>query len=193
MIILDILLSDSEDDTVQQIKIADQGSEARSIRVEIHGVPARSIIDTGADITIMEGKLFKEIACVAQLKKRDFRLADKIPHTYNRQPFSLNGRMDLEITFGDKTMKTPVYIKIDASDQFLLSEGVCRQLAIVNYHRDMCSDGGAHETKHTDKKEQEVRVTILVNVVRTVHLLLHQRTAVQVKIEWGWQTFAGGM
>ena len=59
--ILDMLLSDLKDDTVRQIKIADQGSEAQSIRVEIHGVPAHGIIDTAVDITIMGGKLFKEM------------------------------------------------------------------------------------------------------------------------------------
>ena len=69
----------------------------------------------------MGGKLFKEVASVAQLRKRDFRPADKILHTYNQQPFNLDGRMDLEIIIGDKTMKTPVYIKMDASDQLLLS------------------------------------------------------------------------
>jgi hypothetical protein len=42
--------------------------------------------------------------------------------------------MDLEITFDDKTMCTPVYIKMDAADQLLLSEGVCRQLGVVTFH-----------------------------------------------------------
>ena len=42
--------------------------------------------------------------------------------------------MDLDISFGDATMRTPVYIKMDAADQLLLSEGVCRQLGIVTYH-----------------------------------------------------------
>ena len=133
----------------------------------------------------MGGKLFKEVASVARLRKRDFRPADKIPHTYNRQPFNLDGRMDLEITFGDKTMKTPVYIKMDAPDQLLLSEGVCRQLGIVNYHRDVCSHGGGvcshggtHKTGHTNKEEEEVKVATRVNMLRTV-----QSIAVQVKIE----------
>ena len=31
-------------------------------------------------------------------------------------------------------MVTPIYIKMDAPDQLLLSEGVCRQLGIVGYH-----------------------------------------------------------
>ena len=31
-------------------------------------------------------------------------------------------------------MVTPVYVKMDAHDQLLLSEGVCLQLDIVQYH-----------------------------------------------------------
>ena len=42
--------------------------------------------------------------------------------------------MDLEIGFDDKVVKTPIYIKMDAHDQLLLSEGVCSQLGIVEYH-----------------------------------------------------------
>jgi len=99
-----LLLSDPEDDTVCQIRITDQGSEAQSVKVGIHGVPAYGIIDTAADITIIEGKLYKEVASVACLQKKDFKLADKTPCTYNCQPFSLDGQMDLNITFGDKTM-----------------------------------------------------------------------------------------
>ena len=32
--------------------------------------------------------------------------------------------MELEVEFGDTTIKTVVYIKMDARDQLLLSEGV---------------------------------------------------------------------
>ena len=80
-------------------------------------------------------------------------------------------------------MKTPVYIKMDAPDQLLLSEDVCRQLGIVNYHRDVCSHGGVHKTGHTNKEEEEVKVATCVNTLRTVHLLPHQSIAVQVKTE----------
>ena len=41
--------------------------------------------------------------------------------------------MESEIEFGDTTMRTVVYIIMDAQDQLLLSEGVCRQLGIVMY------------------------------------------------------------
>ena len=49
----------------------------------------------------------------------------------------MNGRIPLDITFGDKTMKTMIYVKMDASEQLLLGEGVCRQLGIVTYHGDV--------------------------------------------------------
>ena len=45
--------------------------------------------------------------------------------------------MDLEITFDQKVLRTPVYIKMDARDQLLLAEGVCSQLGIVEYHQNV--------------------------------------------------------
>ena len=38
------------------------------------------IIDSGADITIMGGELFKKVAAAARLKKRDFKKADLCEH-----------------------------------------------------------------------------------------------------------------
>ena len=62
---------------------------------------------------------------------------DSIYSNYERKPFKLDGRMDLEISFGEKTMMTPMYIKMDAKDPLLLSEGVCHQLGIITYHPDV--------------------------------------------------------
>ena len=69
------------------------------------------IVDSGADITIIGGMLFKKVAAVAQLMKRDFRLSDKVPRTYNQQPFKLDGIMKLNITFGERTVRTQVHVK----------------------------------------------------------------------------------
>ena len=78
--------------------------------MEITGVPAVGLVDTGADITIMGSELFKKVAAVAGLKKRQFKPADKQPHTYDRHQFKLDGRLDLDVSFNDKTMHTPVYV-----------------------------------------------------------------------------------
>ena len=53
---------------------------------------------------------------------------------YMGQHFQLDGRMDLDVQFDGKTMCTPVYIMLDAPEQLLLSEGVCRQLGIIDFH-----------------------------------------------------------
>ena len=45
----------------------------------------------------------------------------------------MDGRINLDITFCGTTLKTPVYVKLDAPEQMLLSEVVCRQLGIISY------------------------------------------------------------
>ena len=87
--------------------------------VEIQGVPARGLVGTGCDITIIGGQLFRHVAAMARLRKRHFKPPDKAPHTYNRQPFHLDGQMDLKVSFG-KELITHVYVKMDALDQLLL-------------------------------------------------------------------------
>ena len=95
------------------------------------------MVDSGADITIMGGDLFKRVATVAKLRKKDFKPPDKVPRNYDQQPFQLDGRLDLDVSFQDKTMTTPVYVKMNAKEQLLLSEGVCCQLGILSYHPDV--------------------------------------------------------
>ena len=121
----------------------------RRATVTIQDVPAQGLIDIGADITIMGGDLFKKVASVARLHKRDFKRPDKVPVTYNNQQFQLN------IAFGETTIRTPVYLKMDAQEQLLLSEGVCSQLGLVTYHPGVASthiqdsateDGGQTES-----------------------------------------------
>ena len=36
--------------------------------------------------------------------------------------------------FENKSMRTPIYVKMDAYDRLFQSEGVCRQLKILSYH-----------------------------------------------------------
>ena len=126
--------SDSEGEGIKQIRISDRGSKPQHAKVQVQGVPAEGVIDSGADITIIGGDLFRRVAAVAKLKKRDFKKADKIPRTYSQRPFTLDGRMDLDISFEGSTMRTPIYIKMDAPEPLLLSEGVCRQLGVLSYH-----------------------------------------------------------
>ena len=122
----DVLFPDSDGEKdVRQVKVTDSGSHTQFVRVEVQGVPADGVVDTAADITIMGGKLFALVASAARLRKKNFRAPDKVPRTYDRKVFRLDGCMDMDISFGDKTLNTTVYNKMDAADQLLLSEGVC--------------------------------------------------------------------
>ena len=163
--------SDSEDDGhVKQIRVKDMGSRAQLAKVNIQGVPAEGVVDSGADITIMNGELFKHVAAFAHLKK-NFKRADKTLRTYDMRPFTLDGQMDLDISFGERTMKTPVYIKMDATTPLLLSEGVYHQLHILSYHPSIgvpgnnaghsvpsdSSDDGERDVPENDQRDEEAK------------------------------------
>ena len=76
------------------IRVRDQGSDVKLARVDVQGVPADGVIDTGSDISIMGRELFARVASVAKLRKKDFRKPDKVPRTYDRRTFHLDGCMD---------------------------------------------------------------------------------------------------
>ena len=112
--------SDSDDPGVLQVRVYDKGSKAHCVKVSVQGVPMYGVVDSGADITIIGGEMFKRVAAAAKLRKREFKPPDRTPHNYDQQPFRVDGRMDLDISFLDKTMSTPVYIKMDAHEPLLL-------------------------------------------------------------------------
>ena len=56
-----------------------QGEEGspQSVTVKIEGIPVTGIIDTGSDISIVSGDLLKTVVNAAELKKEDFKPANK--------------------------------------------------------------------------------------------------------------------
>jgi len=176
---LDLLYSsESDDGEVLTVRLSDRGSKAQSVRLLVQDVPAIGIIDTAADITIMGGKLFQKVASVAKLKKKNFKPPGITPHTYDQKPFKLDGRMELDVEFNDRKMKTTIYIKMNAHDQLLLSEGVCRQLGIVQYHPDVHV---WHAPKLAEPHIHESGVSE-VRVAKSVRVLPQQCCVVSVKL-----------
>ena len=55
------------------------------------------MIDSGADITIVGGDLFRKVAMVSKPKRKDFGVADKTPRTYDQKSFVLHGCMDFTL------------------------------------------------------------------------------------------------
>ena len=74
------IYSDSDDsDEVRQVRVYDKGSKPHCANVNIQGVLMSGVVDSGADITIMGGEMFKLVAVVAKLKKRDFKPPITLP------------------------------------------------------------------------------------------------------------------
>ena len=59
------------DGTVDTVRVSDKGNKSQFVNVQVQGVTTSGILDTGVDITIMGGKLFKKIAVAARLRKKD--------------------------------------------------------------------------------------------------------------------------
>ena len=187
------LPSDAEEGDVKLIQVQDEGSQPQCAPVQIGGVPALGIIDSGADITIIGKQLFLSVAAATKMKKKECKRPDRVPKTYDRKPFALHGMLELEIAFDGRKMATTVYVKMDACDQLLLSEGVCRQLGILQYHPSVQPYGGLIESEsgvaaQPGGRQLEPKVTAIVPTVRVK--LLHscsiqpfQRVAVQVKMD----------
>ena len=98
--------------------------------------------------------------------------------------------------FSGRIMRTPIYIKMDAHEQLLLSEGVCRQLGVISYHPDVERWRGGRKqppqlgqeqpsaaTTVCDAKTEAKVPTVRVRLVQAVQLLPHQGAVVQVCAE----------
>ena len=181
--LLDFLQSDS-DGEIKEVHISDTGSQSVKVEVEIQGVPVEGVIDNASDITIMEGELFKKVASVAKLKRKSLKRADKTPRTYDMRVFTLDGRMNLDIKFGGRTMNTPVYIKMDSPTGLLLSEKICQQLRILTYHPSI--DTQTKDTHSEDSGKEKTLKTVVPMVTarlfKTERLLPRTTTAVTVDV-----------
>ena len=179
-----LLSSDSEEEgTVKIVRVEDAGSASRCIRVNVQGVPVFGLIDSGADITILGGTMFKKVATTARLHKKNFKPVDKVACSYDQRPFRLDGRMDLEITLEDKSIITPVYIKMDTPKQLLLSGGVCRQLGILTYHPDVqVWQGGRKKVRAPPPPKAQVP-TVRVRLLQTTRVPPSHTVVVPVRVD----------
>ena len=174
----EFLYSDSSDEesSLKQVRVDNKGSHAQCVKILVGEVPMYGIVDTGADITIMGGTMFRKVATAAKLRKRNFKDPDKQPLTYDQRPFKLDDMIDMEIKFKDKLIKILVYIKMDAHDQLFLSEGLCHQLGIVSYDPAVEKWRGGRRAKLEQSTISSVRLT------QSVKLLPQQSIQVEIQL-----------
>ena len=87
--------------------------------------------------------------------------------------------MDLDIEFDGKCLKTPIYLKMDAHDSLLLSEGVCRQLGVLSFHPEVKPLKELSPAGLSSARVPLVRVSL----VQSVRLLPHQSVGAAVRVE----------
>ena len=79
-----------------QVTVKDEGSRTMCVPIQVEGVLTFGLLDTGADITIIGARLFREVAAMAKLKKRP---ANQIPRGYDGKPFAIHGQMEMTLAF----------------------------------------------------------------------------------------------
>ena len=85
--------------------------QSSCVEVKVEGISVTGLIDTGSDITIIRGDLFYHIVEIAKLEDINLKPADLKTCTYDQKPISLDGQMDLHISFGKKVICATVYVQ----------------------------------------------------------------------------------
>ena len=98
--------------------------------------------------------------------------------------FVLHGYLNLDIAFGSKTIGTRVYLKMDAHDELLLSEGVCRKLGIISYHPDVKVKGGLQH-KADGGEQSAIIPTIGAQLLQSARVSAGCSAVVPVKLQGG--------
>ena len=88
------------------MQLEDASSVPKCVSVLVKGVPATGLVDTGVDLTMMGGELFKAVAAAAKLLKRDLHKANVTPKTYDQKTVHLDECLVLSIEFDNKTLTT---------------------------------------------------------------------------------------
>ena len=93
--------------------------------------------------------------------------------------------IEVDVEFQGKTMKTRVYAKMDAPEELLLSEGVCRHLSIISYHPEVLGSTSAKQTKAPDREKEEGYTvpTVRIYLVQDVCLIPNVRVTAQVQMD----------
>ena len=96
--------------------------------------------------------------------------------------------MDVTISFESHNIKTIIYVKLQAPDQLLLSESVCRELGIVKYHSLVDSaESEVMEESHSRQKEKEndnksENTTAKVKMIHTVRIPANHAAVVPIQV-----------
>ena len=76
--------------------------------MKVEGIPVTGLIDIGSDVTIIRGDLFYHIVETAKLEESNLIPADLKACIYDQKQITLDGQIDLRISFGKEAICTTV-------------------------------------------------------------------------------------
>ena len=90
------------------------------------------------------------------------------------------------MSFGKKVLQTTVYVKLVAPNELLLSEAVCHQLGIVNYHPSVkaiprCTAEAISRLPNVESEEKSNDTQSLTSPEETVSLTLDDKAVLTLR------------
>ena len=103
------------------------------VTLTVSGSPVEALVDPGSSASIMSYALFEKIGPRAGIQAGDLRPADAVLRTYSRNQIAISGQVDLEFTWREKTIASPVYLRADKEDgePLLLGTNVIVPLGLI--------------------------------------------------------------
>ena len=103
------------------------------VTLTVSGSPVEAQVDPGSSASIMSYALFEKIGPRAGIQAGDLRPADAVLRTYSRNRIAISGQVDMEFTWKEKTIASPVYLRADKEDgePLLLGTNVIVPLGLI--------------------------------------------------------------
>ena len=103
------------------------------VTLTVSGSPVEALVDPGSSASIMSYALFEKIGPRAGIQAGDLRPADAVLRTYSRNQIAISGQVDLEFTWKEKTIASPVYLRADKEDgePLLLGTNIIFPLGLI--------------------------------------------------------------
>lgn len=117
-----------ENKNVKIVNINVAGSP-NSVLIKVNNQRFRSLVDTGAELCLVNSKIFHALPNVAKLKKSDVHL-----QSVNGGSLEIEGKVDLTFQIGGLTMSHPFYVVQGMNRNFILGRDWLIQNGVRIYY-----------------------------------------------------------
>ena len=95
---------------------SNKGREFQYVEIKVERLPVMGLIDTGSDITIMRGDLFYHTVGKGGIEVDQLQSPAYKACSYDQKPITLDGQMEIILSFDKKVLQTTMYVKLVTPD-----------------------------------------------------------------------------